>query len=93
MCGFLSAKDAGKESLHFHEMVHVLQGQHLGPDRFIAAYAAGYLLAGGYRQNPLEVMAYDLQGQFDAGFELFDVAAEVGRRLADHLSPHHATNP
>src|SRR5688572_29902814 len=32
------------ESLHFHELVHVVQWQHLGPDRFIMAYALGHLI-------------------------------------------------
>lgn len=65
------------ESLHFHELVHVVQWRHLGPDRFIVAYALGHLLSGGYRTNPLEVMAYDLQAEFDRGAAGFDVAARV----------------
>lgn len=63
---FLAANETRHESLHFRELVHVIQWQHLGPDRFLAAYAAGYILAGGYRENPLEVMAYNVQATFDA---------------------------
>lgn len=74
------------ESLHFHELVHVVQWQHLGPERFIMAYALGHLLSGGYRTNPLEVMAYDLQARFDANAPAFDVAAIVRPEL-DRLVP------
>lgn len=39
---FFSREEArGNESLHFHELVHVLQWQLLGPKVFIAAYAYG----------------------------------------------------
>ena len=65
------------ESLHFHELVHVVQWQHLGPERFIMAYALGHLLSGGYRSNPLEDQAYSLQARFDRQDPPFDVAALV----------------
>jgi hypothetical protein len=65
------------ESLHFHELVHVVQWRHLGPERFIIAYALGHLLSGGYRANPFEVMAYELQARFDRGGPAFDVASIV----------------
>jgi hypothetical protein len=68
------------ESLHFHELVHVVQWRILGPERFLWAYADG-LERFGYRNSPLEVVAYDLQERFDAGVKPFDVEAEVARRL------------
>ncbi len=74
------------ESLHFHELVHVVQWQHLGPERFIMAYALGHLLSGGYRTNPLEEMAYRLQARFDQHAPPFDVAAIVHPEL-DRLVP------
>ena len=74
------------ESLHFHELVHVVQWQHLGPDRFIMAYALGHLLSGGYHTNPLEVMAYELQARFDRHDPPFVVAALVRPEL-DRLVP------
>lgn len=74
------------ESLHFHELVHVVQWQHLGPERFIMAYALGHLLSGGYRTNPLEEMAYGLQARFDANTPAFDVAAIVRPEL-DRVVP------
>jgi hypothetical protein len=75
-----------EESLHFHELVHVIQWQHLGPERFLVAYAIGYLLSGGYRGNPLEAMAYDLQARFDQHAPAFDVASIVRSQL-DQVVP------
>ncbi len=77
---------ARSESLHFHELVHVVQWQHLGPERFIMAYALGHLLSGGYRSNPLEEMAYGLQARFDANTPAFDLAAIVRPEL-DRIVP------
>ena len=74
------------ESLHFHELVHVVQWQHLGPERFIMAYALGHLISGGYRTNPLEAMAYGLQARFDANAPAFDVTTIVCRDL-DRVVP------
>jgi hypothetical protein len=84
---FVNAKDARDESLHFHELVHVIQWQHLGPDRFLAAYAAGYLAAGGYWDNPLEVMAYGLQDDFDEGKPPGNVEPIIRRQLDEHITP------
>lgn len=74
------------ESLHFHELVHVVQWQHLGPDQFIMAYALGHSLCGGYDTNPLEVMAYVMQTCFDQQVRGFDVAAIVRVEL-DRVVP------
>ena len=54
------------ESLHFHELVHVVQWERLGVDNFLLAYGAG-LMQFGYRDSPLEKMAYSLQDRFDYG--------------------------
>jgi hypothetical protein len=74
------------EPLHFHELVHVVQWQHLGPERFLIAYAVGYQLGGGYRPNPFEVMAYDLQAKFEQHVPAFDVASIVRSQL-DQIVP------
>lgn len=52
------------ESLYFHEIVHVIQWDRLGVDRFLMAYGVG-LMQSGYRNSPLEEMAYHLQADFD----------------------------
>lgn len=54
------------ESLHFHEMIHVIQWNELGAEKFLLAYGVG-LVQFGYRGSPLEEIAYFLQAQFDAG--------------------------
>jgi len=78
---FLTRASADNESLHFHEMVHVVQWRVLGPERFLAMYASG-LEAFGYRNNPLEKMAYDAQELFDRAERLFDAEKFVTERLS-----------
>jgi hypothetical protein len=51
------------ESLHFHELIHVVQWARLGVDKFIMLYGI-LLLQSGYRNNPLEEMAYRYQNLF-----------------------------
>ncbi len=63
---FVSSAEATSESLHFHEMVHVVQWARLGVERFLLAYGIG-LAQFGYEGSPLEHMAYDLQFEFDKG--------------------------
>ena len=81
---FAQEEMRGQESLHFHELVHVIQWQVLGPKTFIAAYADG-LERIGYRQSPLEVMAYTLESVFKNSPNPFDVAAVVRDQLAEFI--------
>ena len=83
---FIKSNQVSEESLHLHELVHVLQWQHLDVDRFLMAYAVGYLKAHGYRWNPLETMAYDIQAYFCHGGSPIDLEPVV-RRLLDALRP------
>jgi hypothetical protein len=77
---FIKAAEANRESLHFHELVHVVQWAHLGVEKFLAAYASG-LANQGYRHSPLEVMAYNLQDYFDRNGQPDDVVAAVRNKL------------
>jgi len=77
---FVKVDQIGRESLHFHELVHVIQWAHLGIERFLMAYAGG-LAANGYRNSPLEVMAYELQAHFDQNGQPGDVEAVVRNKL------------
>lgn len=61
---FLVSQVARNESTHFHELCHVVQWKYLGLDKFLMAYAFG-LLQHGYRNSPLEVMAYGYQQLFE----------------------------
>jgi hypothetical protein len=63
---FVRSAEAASDSLHFHEMVHVVQWAKLGVERFLLAYGIG-LAQFGYEQSPLKKMAYDLQLEFDQG--------------------------
>ena len=71
---FVRANQARDESLHFHELVHVIQWQLLGAKKFLALYADG-LERFGYRQSPLEVMAFSLQHRFQCETQPFNVEA------------------
>jgi hypothetical protein len=79
---FVRTPYAKDESLYFHELIHVTQWQCLGPERFLTLYAEGHMQSGGYRQNPLEVMAYQLQAAFDRRAPAFDAEARVKQELA-----------
>jgi hypothetical protein len=69
---FISQEMQTDETIHFHELVHVIQWKLLGPKRFIALYADG-LERFGYRNSPLEVMAYQAQAQFEKSSQPVDV--------------------
>jgi hypothetical protein len=69
---FVRTDHAHDESLHFHELVHVIQWRLLGPEKFLALYADG-LERFGYRNSPLEEMAYNFQDRFDREAQPFDV--------------------
>ena len=71
---FVRADHIRDESLHFHELVHVMQWRVLGPEKFLERYADG-LERFGYRDSPLEVVAYDLQGRFERDQKPFSVEA------------------
>lgn len=73
---FLLQDGAGDESLHFHELIHVIQWQVLGPKDFLLLYATG-LAERGYLDSPLEMMAYFHQRRFDAGEQPYRVEEEV----------------
>jgi len=76
---FLKRRVAEHENLHFHELIHVVQWRLLGAEFFLALYAGG-LEKFGYRDNPLEKMAYDAQAAFDRG-DRFDAEAFVAEQL------------
>lgn len=83
---FVRAEHAHVESLHFHELVHVIQWRRLGPKKFLALYADG-LERFGYRYSPLEVMAYDLQDRFEREPKPFSVETACQKLLRELGSP------
>ena len=68
------------ESLHFHELIHVVQWSHLGPSDCLNQYFIG-LQRFGYRNNPLEEMAYQHQSNFNHGSKPYNVVTAVKKEL------------
>ena len=68
---FLKPTQAKNENMHFHELVHVIQWRLLGNglERF------------GYRQSPLEAMAYDAETAFASSSAIFNVEKMVAEIL------------
>lgn len=66
-------------SLHFHELVHVAQWRKLGEKNFIGRYI-DEIGTYGYKNAPLEEMAYHLQGLFEKQ-QPVDVVDFVDRNL------------
>ena len=77
---FIRASEAWNESLHFHELVHVVQWKILGVEKFLRQYAFGILTCG-YYDSPLEEMARDFQADFDRGIRPFDVGYVLTQKL------------
>ena len=77
---FLKPTQTNNENMHFHELVHVIQWRLLGPDRFLLSYANG-LECFGYRQSPLEAMAYDAETAFASSTAIFNVEKMIAEKL------------
>jgi len=78
---FLLPQVAHNEPTHFHELCHVVQWKCLGLDKFLMAYAFG-LLQHGYRNSPLEVMAYEYQQLFEKRIAPFNIEKQIIDKLA-----------
>ena len=77
---FVKRRSATAERLYFHELIHVVQWRILGPEAFLATYAAG-LERFGYRASPLEAMAYGAEAAF-AQSKPFDAEKLVTAELS-----------
>jgi hypothetical protein len=77
---FLKPIQSNNENMHFHELVHVIQWRLLGPDRFLFSYANG-LECFGYRQSPLEAIAYDAETAFASSTAIFNAEKMVAEKL------------
>ena len=78
---FLKKGRARDERLYFHELIHIVQWSLLGAERFLATYADG-LEKYGYRDSPLEVMAYNAEAAFVQSSNIFDAEELVANELA-----------
>ncbi|OGX38856.1 MAG: hypothetical protein A3D87_01530 [Omnitrophica WOR_2 bacterium RIFCSPHIGHO2_02_FULL_50_17] len=77
---FIKRQFEEDESLHFHELVHVVQWQMLGLQKFLLLYGVG-IIQDGYRESLLEKMAYNYQHRFQDSLETFDVENAVKKEL------------
>jgi hypothetical protein len=82
---FVKTSAAADESLHFHELIHVIQWQVLGPKNFLLLYADG-LTKRGYLECPLEAIAYGHQRRFDVEWPSYSVEAEVRKQTLELLN-------
>jgi hypothetical protein len=78
---FVKRGSASTERLYFHELIHVVQWRLLGPERFLAVYANG-LETLGYRESPLEAMAYNAENSFCQSDQCFDAENLVAEQLS-----------
>ena len=81
---FIIRGEAFRESLHFHEMVHVVQWQTLGNDLYPLIYALE-AFKGNYETNVLEVMARDVTDFFIKANEPFSTEFFVAAWLGQYL--------
>ena len=77
---FLKPTQSNNENVYFHELVHVIQWRLLGPHRFLLSYANG-LECFGYRQSPLEAVAYDAETAFASSTAIFNVEKMVAEKF------------
>jgi hypothetical protein len=77
---FLKPTQSNNENMYFHEFVHVIQWRLRGPNRFLLSYANG-LECFGYRESPLEAMAYDAETAFASSTAIFNVEKMVAEKL------------
>jgi len=77
---FIKKGNEDNLALHFHELVHVLQWQYLGAKVFIQRYME-QILSFGYRDAPIEKMAYDLQSHFSMSREPFSISDYVKNKM------------
>ena len=77
---FLKPAVAGDESVHFHELIHVIQWRVLGAKDFLRMYADG-LERFGYWMSPLERLAYDAEAAFS-----LSVAFDAEKLVCDALT-------
>jgi hypothetical protein len=77
---FLKQSHSRNEAIHFHELIHLVQWRILGPEDFLRSYADSWERFG-YRQSPLEAMAYDAQLAFTTSDVVFDAEKMVAEKL------------
>lgn len=102
----LMRHDCVAEATVHHELVHTVQWNVLGPERFLVLYAVG-LIDHGYEDSPLEAMAYSLEeemlqkkrkrrqrkdhdGEADSGARVEELTAALLTRFREESWIHRA---
>ncbi len=78
---FIRRDLSGWDAVHFHELLHIIQWESLGTERYLTAWAIGTVTRG-YRDNPLEEMAFRHQLRFETDKTPYDVISEVTAEIA-----------
>jgi hypothetical protein len=83
---FVTPDVAADEATHLHELVHVVQWEFMGFDRFVLTYAMGMSVCE-YRNSLLEVIAYDHQARFEKREGPYDVPTRVMQQVRTLFVP------
>ena len=78
---FIRRDLADWDAVHFHELLHIVQWERLGTERYLTAWAIGTITLG-YRDNPLEEMAFRHQSRFETEEKPYDVVREVNAEIS-----------
>ena len=78
---FIRRDLADWEVVHFHEMLHIIQWEYLGTERYLTAWAIGTITQG-YRDNPLEEMAFRHQARFETEEKPYNIVKEVNAEIS-----------
>jgi hypothetical protein len=87
-------KTQASESIHAHELVHVVQWNALGLRQFLFTYAVG-IAQHGYEKSPFEAAAYAVQREFEAGrsipglVDTISLHARETQAKAEEVLRHH----
>lgn len=73
---FIRRDLANWDAVHFHELLHIIQWECMGTERYLAAWAIGTITRR-YRDNPLEETAFRHQSRFETEEKPYDVVREV----------------
>jgi hypothetical protein len=79
---FIRRDLADWEAMYFHELVHIIQWEHLGAERYLTAWAIGTITMG-YRGNPLEEMAFRHQARFEKEGKPYGIVSEVSKEISN----------
>jgi hypothetical protein len=77
---FIQKKFSEDESIHFHEIIHALQWNHFGMEKYVALYALE-LIERGYSRSRFEIQADKHQKRFDSGGKPYKAAVAVKNEL------------